>query len=219
METHLGDPLWGKTPSSPRLEILDLGACAHVPPEFNMMCTERVINNLARSSPIQELFISTPLQDERFRDPLSTPLQSLHHIRLTPLLPVDCVVETLFTLSGSPIHTISVECYEEDAVEICYALEGFLKMRSQQLDASFYPRLKVMNLHFVVLDPSFPMSDHNEGLGRVRRLRDAMGLTGEMPSLSSTVEMDGAERAAESRIMRKPWWSSGQDTTMQDVTW
>lgn len=219
METHLGDRLWGTTPSSPRLEILDLGACAHVPPEFNMMCTERIINNLARSSPIQELFVSTPLQDERFRDPLSTPLQSLHHIRLMPLLPVDCVVETLFTLSGSPIHTISVECYEEDAVEMCYALEGFLTMRSQQPDASFYPRLKVMNLHFVVLDPSFPMSDHNEGLGRIRKLCDGMGLAGEMPSLSTTTEMDGAGRAADSRIMRKPWWSSSQDTTMQDVTW
>lgn len=219
METHLGDPLWGTIPSSPRLEILDLGACAHVPPEFNMMCAERIINNLARSSPIQELFISTPLQDGKFRDPLSTPLQSLHHIHLMPLLPVDCVVETLFTLSGSPIHTISVECYEEDAVEMCYALEAFLTMRSQQLDASFYPRLKAMNLHFVVLDPSFPMSDHNEGLGRVKRLCAAMGLTGEMPSLSSTAELDGAERVAESHIMRKPWWSSSQDTTMQDVTW
>jgi len=49
-----------------------------------------------------------------------------------PLLPVDRVVETLLTLSGSPVHTISVECYEEDALEMCYALKVFLTVRLQQ---------------------------------------------------------------------------------------
>jgi hypothetical protein len=216
-ETHLGDPLWGTTPSSPHLEVLDLGACAHVTPEFNMVCTERIINNLARSSPIRELFINTPLQDERFRDSFSTPLQSLGHIHLMPHLPVDCVVETLFALSGSPVHTISVECYEEDAVEMCYALEDFLTMRLQQPDTPFYQQLKVMNLHFVAFDPSFPMSNHNEDLGRVRRLCDVMGLAGDMPSL--TAEPSGAGRAVENRVVRKPWWSNGQDTTIQGATW
>lgn len=215
-ETHLGDPLWGTTPSSSHLEVLDLGACAHVAPEFNMVCTERIINNLARSSPIRELFINTPLQDEKFRDSFSTPLQSLEHIHLMPLLPVDYVVETLFALSGSPVHTISVECYEEDAVEMCHALEDFLTMRLQQPEASFYQRLKVVNLHFAPLDPSFPMSNHNEDLGRVRGLCDVMGLAGEMPLL--TDEPSGAERV-ENRIMRKPWRNNGQDTTIQDATW
>ena len=212
-ETHLGDPLWGTTPSSPDLQVLDLGACGHQTPEFNMMCTERIINNLARFSSIRELFINTPLQDERFKDPFSTPLRSLDHIHLMPLLPVDRVVETLFTLSGSPIHTISVECYEEEALEMCYALEDFLTVRFQQPDTAFYQQLTAVNLQFVVLDPSSPMIGHNESLGRVRRLCDAMGLSGETPPL--TTEPSGAEQLAESRFVRKAWWNAGQDTSME----
>ena len=49
-----------------------------------------------------------------------------------------------------------------------------------------------MNLHFVVLDASFPMI---EGLER------AMGLSIEMPRL--TIELTGAERLAKSRFMTK----------------
>jgi hypothetical protein len=177
------------------------------------MCTERIINNLARSSSIRELFIHTPLQDERFKDPFSTPLRSLDHIHLMPLLPVDRVVETLFTLSGSPVHTISVECYEEDALDMCYALEDFLTIRFQQPDAAFYQRLTVMNLHFVADDPSFPMTEHNESLGRVRRLCNAMGVSGEMPPVAT--EPSGAERLVESRFVRKAWWDAGQDTPME----
>ena len=178
-----------------------------------MMCTERIINNLGRSSSIRELFVSTPLQDETFKDPFSTPLRSLDHIHLMPLLPVDRVVETLFTLSGSPVHTISVECYEEDALEMCYALEDFLTMRLQQPDAAFYQRLGVINLHFVALDPSFPMVEHNESLGRVRRLCGVMGLVGDMPPL--TTEPSGTGRQVENRFVRKAWRNAGHDTPME----
>jgi len=127
-----------------------------------------------------------------------------------PLLPVDRVVETLFTLSGSPIHTISVECYEEDALEMCYALEDFLTVRLQQPGAAFYQRLRVMSLHFVVLDPSFPMSEHCESLVRVMRLCNAMGLSGGMPSLAT--EPSEAGPLAENRFVRKAWWNAGQNT-------
>jgi len=218
-ETHLGDPLWSTAPSSFDLEVLDLGACGHETPGFNMMCTERIINSLAKSSSVRELFISTPLQDERFKDPFSTPLRSLVHIHLAPLLPVDKVVETLFTLSGSPIHTISVECYEEDALEMCNALENFLTVRLQQPGAAFYQRLRVMNLHFIALDPSSPMSEHSESLGRVRRLCDAMGLSGGMPPL--TTEPGGAEQLAENHFVGKAWWNEsgyhGDSTRPRDT--
>lgn len=216
-ETHLGDPLWGTTkPSTSHLEVLDLGACGYVTPEVNRVCAERIINNLAGSSPIRELFVSTPLQDDKFRDPFSTPLQSLDHVHLMPLLPVDSVVETLFALSGSPVHTISVECYEEDAVDMCYALEDFLSVRLREPEA-FYRQLRVINLDFVPLDPSFPRSDHNWSLGRVRRLCDVMGIGGEMPSL--TTEPSGTGRVVENRVVRKPWWNASQDANVQDATW
>ena len=211
-ETHLGDPLWNTTPPSSDLEVLDLGACGYETPEFNMMCTERIINNLARSSSIRELFINTPLQDETFKDPFSTPLRSLNHIHLMPLLPVDRVVWTLLTLSGSPVHTISVECFEEDALEMCYALEDFLTMRLGQQDFAFYQRLRVVNLNFVVLDPSYPPTEHNESLGRVKRLCDEMGLSGELPPLAT--ESSGAGRLGENRLGRKTWLNAGQDTSV-----
>ena len=218
-QTHLGDPLWSSTPSSPRLEVLDLGICDHVTHEFNMRCTERIINNLAPTSPIRELFISAPLQDGRFRDPFSTPLRSLEHIHLTPRMPVECVVETLLTLSGSPVHTISVEYFEEDAQEICYALENFLTIRSRQPDTQFYQHLKVLNIQFVAVDPSSPASDHDESLARVRGLCDLMGLAGEMPCSVAT-EPSGAGRQEENCFVRKAWWNMGQDTPMQGhTTW
>ena len=206
-ETHLGDRLWGTTPSSPNLQVLDLGAYGRNLPEFNMTCTERIINNLARSSPIRELFVSTPLQDETFKNSFSTPLRFLEHVHLTPLLPVDWVVEALCTLSGSPIHTISVESYEEDALEMCCALEDFLTLLLQQPDVAFYQGLRVLNLNFVAVDPSHPTSEHNESLGRVMALCATMGLSGEMPSLMT--ESSGAERLARERIGRKAWRNAG----------
>lgn len=127
-----------------------------------------------------------------------------------PLLPADRVVETLFTLSGSPVHTISVECYEEDALQMCCALEDFLTARLP--DVAFYQGLRVLNLNFAVLDPSHPTSEHAESLGRVMRLCDAMGLSGEMPPVMA--ESSGAERLAGERFGRKMWRSAGQDTTM-----
>lgn len=204
-ETHLGDRLWGTTPSSSNLQVLDLGAYSQSDPEFNMECTERIINNLARSSSIRELFVSTPLQDEMFKNPFSTPLRSLEHVHLTPLLPADRIVETLFTLSGSPLHTISVEGYEEDGLEVCCVLEDFLNLVLQHPDATFYKGLKVMNLNFVPLDPSHPTSEHNESLGRVMTLWETMGLSGEMPPLMS--ESSGEE--PRDRFGRKAWRNAG----------
>ena len=206
-ETHLGDRLWGTILPSSNIEVLDLGAYSLTDPEFNMVRTERIINNLARSSSIRELFVSTPLQDETFKSPFSTPLRSLEHVHLTPLLPVDRVVEVLFTLSGSPIHTISVEGYEEDAPEMCCALEDFLTLRLQQPEVAFYQGLRVMNLNFVALDPSHPTSEHNESLGRIITLWESMGLSGEMPSPVS--ESNGPERLSRDRIGRKAWRSAG----------
>lgn len=204
-ETHLGDRLWGTTPSSSNLRVLDLGAYSLSDPESNMMCTERIINNLARSSPIRELFVSTPLQDEMFKNVFSTPLRSLEHVHLTPLLPADRIVETLFTLSGSPVHTISVEGYEEDGLEVCYALEDFLTLVLQRPDVTFYQGLKMMNLNFVPVDPSHPTSEHSESLGRVMTLLEKMGLSGEMPPLVS--ESSGEEQR--DRFGRKAWRNAG----------
>lgn len=170
-----------------------------------MICAERIINNVARSSSIRELFVSTPLQDEVFKNPFSTPLRLLEHVHLTPLLPVDRVVETLFTLSGSPVHTISVEGYEEDGLEVCCALEDFLTLVLQHPDVGFYQGLKVMNLNFVPVDPSHPTSEHNESLRRVMTLCETMELSGEMPPLAS--EPSGEE--PRDRFGRKAWRNAG----------
>ena len=208
-ETHLGDRLWSTTPSSANLQVLDLGAYSQSDPDFNMMCAERIINNLARSSSIRELFVSTPLQDEMFKNPFSTPLRLLEHVHLTPLLPADRIVETLFTLSGSPVHTISVEGFEEDGLVVCSALEDFLTVL-QHPDVAFYHGLRVMNLNLVAVDPVNPNSEHNESLRRVMALWETMGLSGEMPVLVS--EPSGEE--PRDRFGRKAWRNAVQDASV-----
>jgi hypothetical protein len=70
-------------------------------------------------------------------------------------------------------------------LEMCYALEDFLTMQLQQPGVTFDRRLRAINLKFVIFDPSHSTIGHNERLGRVKRLCDSMGLSGEMPPWKS----------------------------------
>ena len=47
---------------------------------------------------------------------------------------------------------------------------------------SIYGHLKEINLHFVVLDPSVPMTEHRESLGRVKGLCTQLNLKSDMPA-------------------------------------
>jgi len=188
LDTHLGDHLWASTRPLCALEVLDLGSCGYETAEFNRMCSERIVRNVACHCPIKRLHVNTSLEDDVFRHQHITPLKLLTHIHLMPLLPADRVVQTLVALSGSPVEKISVECYEEDAVDMCYSLEEFLTMRLQGGEDSLYRVLKEMDLQFVVLNPSDPMTDHKDVLERVKWLCKELQLTGVMPSSEDTCE-------------------------------
>lgn len=198
METHLGDRLWTSTQPSCSLEFLDLGSCGYETQEYNKSCTERILDNIATTCPIKTLYVHTSLDDSMFRDNEDPPLKSLRHIHLMPLLPTNQVLQTLLVLSSSPIEIISVECYEEDAVEMCYALEEFLNLRLQATGKSFYRHLRQVDLQFAVLDPAEPSTDHQESVGRVKQLCEQLQLMGDMPA------SDAAYKKMQGQFEKRP---------------
>ncbi len=48
-DTHLGDERWGTVAPRCRLEVLDLGACAHVEEAVNSACTARIVGAVGDS--------------------------------------------------------------------------------------------------------------------------------------------------------------------------
>ncbi|KAI0694911.1 hypothetical protein BC835DRAFT_1415202 [Cytidiella melzeri] len=148
-DTHLGDPKWSITPICCSLEFLDLGSCYHESPDFNRVCTERIVGNVGPA--VDEFSLNTALSGETyaFEKPKETPLKKLRKIHLTPLFPVENVVDTLTTLSGSPVEELSVRCHEDDVMDMCSALEDFLSLRVERGDSDFYKHLSQINVSTV----------------------------------------------------------------------
>ncbi|THH32556.1 hypothetical protein EUX98_g1610 [Antrodiella citrinella] len=148
-DTHLGDAAWSTTTQHAcPIEVLDLGSCYFESPEFNRMCTERIIGNIGNM--VDEFSVNTPLQSDTydFTQSVCTPLKRLRKVHLTPLLPVENVVSTLTTLSGSPVEQLSVSCHEDDVDDVCDALKDFLALRGERPDA-LYPHLKEIEVQTV----------------------------------------------------------------------
>ncbi|KAI0936602.1 hypothetical protein AcV5_004697 [Taiwanofungus camphoratus] len=157
-DTHLGDPHWSLTPVHCSLEVLDLGSCYHESPEFNRICTERIMGNVGHT--VDEFALHTALTGQTFKYAThkETPLKRLRKIHLTPLFPVENVVDTLTTLSDSPIEQLTVQCHEDDVVDMCSALEDFLSLRTERGEQAFYKHLTGITIKTV--------SDLAEGLSR-----------------------------------------------------
>lgn len=148
-DTHLGDPNWAITPIHCSLEFLDLGTCYHETEDFNRMCTERIVGKVGHS--VDEFSLNTAITTESyaFEKPKETPLKKLRKIHLTPLFPVENVVDTLTSLSGSPVEELSVRCHEDDVTDVCSALEDFLSKRVECGPAEFYQHLSQINVSTV----------------------------------------------------------------------
>ncbi|KAI0095002.1 hypothetical protein BDY19DRAFT_902049 [Irpex rosettiformis] len=148
-DTHLGDPKWCVTPISCSLEFLDLGSYCNESPEFNRVCTERIVGTVGHA--VDEFSLNTALSGETyaFEKPKETPLKKLRKVHLTPLFPVENVVDTLTTLSGSPVEELSVRCYEDDVLDMCSALEDFLSLRTERGDSDFYKHLSQISVSTV----------------------------------------------------------------------
>ena len=140
-DTHLGDPNWALAPPACALECLDLGSCCLETPDFNRLCTERIAG--AVGATVDDLALSSPVSTETFAfaAPRATPLKRLRKLTLMPLFPVEGVVDTLASLSGSPVAELAVRCHADDVVDVCSALQDFLSMRVERGERAFYKDL------------------------------------------------------------------------------
>ncbi|KAH8102487.1 hypothetical protein BXZ70DRAFT_928719 [Cristinia sonorae] len=140
-DTHLGDPRWSTTPPCCSLQILDLGSCYHESQEFNRICTERIIGNVGHT--VDEFSLATAISADCLATAKAeqTPLKRLRKVHLTPLFPVENVVDTLSALSDSPVEQLSVKCHEDDVVDMCSALEDFLNLRVERGQTALFEHL------------------------------------------------------------------------------
>ncbi|KAF6753669.1 hypothetical protein DFP72DRAFT_990646 [Ephemerocybe angulata] len=142
-DTHLGDERWTMTPVTCRLEVLDLGSYVRTDEDFNSMCTQRIMSAVGPS--VDEFSLATTVSDHLFAKPTDTPLQRLRKLHISPFFPVDSVVDTVSNLAGSPIEMLSLQCFEEDVVDVCGALEGFLSVRVER-GPLFFDKLKRIDI-------------------------------------------------------------------------
>ena len=172
-DTHLGDPKWQVTPLRCSLQFLDLGSCCHETPDYNRLCTERIVGNVGHT--VDEFSLNTAISAETFsfEKPKETPLKKLRKIHLTPLFPVENVVDTLTTLSGSPVEELSIRCHEDDVQDMCSALDDFLSMRVERRESQFYEHLARINVTTVtdIYEDETPSTDGEKSF------REAGGLS------------------------------------------
>ncbi|KAH9477408.1 hypothetical protein JR316_0009621 [Psilocybe cubensis] len=142
-DTHLGHEAWTSIPVACRLQVLDIGSCYHGDDGFNTRCTERIMTAVGPT--VDEFSLTAAVSDSVFSEPTATPLARLRKLHITPFFPVDSVVETMANLAGSPVEKISVQCFQEDMVDICSALEKFLSLRVER-GPEFYHKLKQIDV-------------------------------------------------------------------------
>lgn len=150
-DTHLGDRRWENVTCLAPLSVLDLGSCCHVSPEVGRAHVEVIVKNVARASPINRLAIATGLEQTEFQHS-TTPLKSLRHLELTSFFPIDGIADTLSTLSGSPIETVAVQCFNDDIEDLCESVETFLNERVEKGPDQFHQHLRNLVITLVPLE-------------------------------------------------------------------
>ncbi|KAF8970382.1 hypothetical protein BDZ97DRAFT_1791088 [Flammula alnicola] len=158
-DTHLGHEGWTTIPVACRLQVLDIGSCYHEDEDFNTRCTERIMAAVGRT--VDEFSLTAAVSDSVFSEPSVTPLQRLRKLHITPFFPVDSVVETMSNLAGSPVENISVQCFDEDVVDVCTALEEFLTLRIER-GPEFYQRLKQIDVTVTAATDDIDMPSEEE---------------------------------------------------------
>lgn len=167
-DTHLGDPRWAVTPTACRLQVLELGSCQHETEETNSAFIESIMSNIGPT--VDEASLSTVIASETFAEPSATPLKHLRKLNISPFFPVDSVVDTMTNLSGSPIESVSVRCFEDDVVDVCSAVEDFLSLR---VERGFYRNLTKIDVSVTPSDLSSAKSeDAKERADAAKRLQE-----------------------------------------------
>ncbi|KAJ7484694.1 hypothetical protein FB451DRAFT_90132 [Mycena latifolia] len=142
-DTHLGDPRWASAPVLCRLELLDLGSCAHEPESPNRLAIERIMSAVGAS--LSSFSLATALS------PPPTPLPKLRTLHISPFLPAADAVDALAALAGSPIEALSMRCFADDMGDACAALAAFLRMRADRGPA-FYGKLARIDVDVADVD-------------------------------------------------------------------
>jgi hypothetical protein len=142
-DTHLGDPRWATAPVACRLQVLDLGNCDHEPESFNRLCIERIMSAVGPT--LSTFSLATAVSAPIFTKPTDTPLRRLRRLHISPFFPISSVVDTMATLAGSPIERLSLQCFPDDIVDACGALEEFLTLRVARGPA-FYEKLAAIDV-------------------------------------------------------------------------
>ncbi|KAG5722449.1 hypothetical protein E4T56_gene2953 [Termitomyces sp. T112] len=168
-DTHLGDSRWTTVPVACRLEVLDLGSCYHETEEFNGLCTERIM--AAVGPTVNEFSLTTSVSDTVFATPAVTPLPRLRKLHISPFFPVESVVDTMSNLAGSPIESLSMQCYEDDVVDVCSALEDFLSLRVER-GPDFYKKLARIDVSVAENNQSISDNEMEERLEATKRLQE-----------------------------------------------
>jgi hypothetical protein len=166
-DTHLGDYRWLTTPAVCCLEVLDLGGCSYETEDINGLFIERIISSVG--STVGEGFISTAIIDTAFAQPSSTPLRQLRKLHITPFFPIDSVVDTITNLSGSPIEALSVQCFEDDVLDVCSAIEHFLSLRVER-GPNFY--INLIQIEVSVVSSGFLRGDAQGCAEAIMRLQE-----------------------------------------------
>ncbi|KAJ3567868.1 hypothetical protein NP233_g6081 [Leucocoprinus birnbaumii] len=169
-DTHLGDEHWSTTPVACRLQVLDLGSCYHENEDFNRTCTETIM--AAVGPTVDEFSLTTAVSNDKlFAKPTETPLPKLRKLHITPFFPVDSVVETISNLAGSPIENLSLQCYEDDVVDVCSALEEFLALKIER-GSEFYQKLTRIDVSVTAAGYSATEEEVEERTKAAKRLQD-----------------------------------------------
>jgi hypothetical protein len=208
-DTHLGDSRWATVPVNCRLQVVDLGSCCHENEDFNSVCIQRIMAAVGKT--VDEFSLTTTVSDAVFAKPSATPLQSLRKLHISPFFPVDSVVDTMSNLAGSPIESLSMQCYEDDVADICAALEDFLTIRVER-GAGFYEKLARIDISVTANDDSTHSSDHDEDAeykearNRLQKLCRDLSLASRF---SKTISPAAASRLARSTGFVPTRWTSG----------
>ena len=101
---------------------------------------------------VDECALNTALTAQTFthaKPDTPRPLKKLRKVHLTPLFPVENVVDTLATLSDSPVESLAVQCHEDDVIDMCSVLEDFLSLRAERGQNGFFQHLNEITVSTV----------------------------------------------------------------------
>ncbi|KAF7349226.1 hypothetical protein MSAN_01712000 [Mycena sanguinolenta] len=188
-DTHLGDPRWATAPVACRLEMLDLGSCAHEPESSNSLAIERIMSAVGPS--LSSFSLATALSpNTAFAKPTATPLPRLRQLHISPFFPVDEVPDTMAALAGSPIEALSLQCFADDVPDACGAIERFLSLRVAKGPA-FFEKLERIDVSVAGAEGDADEEEREQATKRLQDFCRDLRLTSRVAKLKPKVARGG----------------------------